>query len=295
MPTDMVGETIGPITHDVDERWTMAYAASLSDAHDCYFDTLANGGIVAHPMFAVCLEWPVIVAGRETSDRWGICAEEVRRSIHATHDLTVHRLVRPGDRLTTKLTYTGIEHRTPGAFGTMRIETVDALGAPVATTHQGGLFLNAETVGPDRPAPDVLANPDLGELPAEPAKEIAIHIPHGASHRYTECARIWNPIHTDAAAAHAAGLPGVILHGTATLALGVSAVIDAVAGGDPHSVRRVACRFGAMVLMPSTVTVRVFDESPLAEGNAAARTVRFDVLNARGEPAIDQGFIVLSG
>src|SRR4029077_6419959 len=42
------------------------------------------------------------------------------------------------------------------------------------------------------------------------------------AHVYTECARIWNPIHTDRAVARAAGLPDIILHGTATLALAVS-------------------------------------------------------------------------
>ena len=42
------------------------------------------------------------------------------------------------------------------------------------------------------------------------------------AHVYTECARIWNPIHTDRAVARAAGLPDIILHGTATLALAIS-------------------------------------------------------------------------
>ena len=290
----MVGETIGPIAHDVDERWTMAYAASLGDTHDCYFDTLADDGVVAHPMFAVCPEWPVIVAGRDISDRWGITADEVRRSVHATHDLTVHRLVRPGDHLSTKVTYTGVEKRKPGTFQTMRIDTVDADGNPVATTYQGGMFLNVETAGENRPDLDAPAEPDFGALPVEPLAEIPVPVAHGAAHTYTECARIWNPIHTDAAVAKKAGLPGIILHGTATLALGVSAVVDAAAGGDPNRVRRIVCRFRAMVLMPSTIIVRVWDEFPVADLGTATRAVRFDVLNAEGGPAVDRGVILLS-
>jgi acyl dehydratase len=39
---------------------------------------------------------------------------------------------------------------------------------------------------------------------------------------YTECSRIWNPIHTNPAVATRAGLPRPILHGTATLAMAVS-------------------------------------------------------------------------
>ncbi|WP_419945201.1 MaoC/PaaZ C-terminal domain-containing protein [Candidatus Poriferisodalis sp.] len=291
--TDMAGETIGPIAHEVDERWTMAYAASLGDTHDCYFDTLADDGVVAHPMFAVCPEWPVIVSGRDVSDRWGISPDEVRRSVHATHDLTVHRLVRPGDRLTTSLTYTGVEQRKPGTFQTMRMDTVDADGKPVATTYQGGMYLNVETVGGDRPDADAPAEPDFGPLPDESMAEIPVPVAHGAAHTYAECARIWNPIHTDAAVARKAGLPGIILHGTATLALGVSAVVDAVADGDPNCVRRIVCRFRAMVLMPSTITVRVWDEFPVTDFGSATSAVRFDVLNQEGGPAVDRGVILL--
>ena len=295
VPTDMVGETIGPITHDVDARWTMAYAASLGDTHDCYYDTLADDGVVAHPMFVVCPEWPVIVAGRDVSDRWGISPDEIRRSVHATHDLTVHRLVRPGDRLTTNLTYTGVEQRKPGSFQTLRIDTVDTDGELVATTYQGGMYLGVQTEGPDCPDAEAPAEPEFGDLPAEPMAEIAVPVAHGAAHTYTECARIWNPIHTDAAVAEKAGLPAIILHGTATLALGVSAVVDAVAGGDPNRVRRIICRFRAMVLMPSTITVRIHDVTPVTGFGDATEAVRFDVLNAEGGPAVDRGVILLSG
>ena len=103
----------------------------------------------------------------------------------------------------------------------------------------------------------------------------------------TECARIFNPIHTDAAVARAAGLPEIILHGTATLALAVSRIIESDAGKDPARIERVAARFGAMVMMPSTVTVRV-----LAREGAV---VFFEVLSGEGRLAIRDGMIVLRG
>ena len=61
---------------------------------------------------------------------------------------------------------------------------------------------------------------------------ISIPVPAHLAHTYTECAHIWNPIHTDRAVALAAGLPDIILHGTATLALAVSALVDHQLGGD---------------------------------------------------------------
>jgi len=289
VPTDMVGDQIGPIKHEVDERWTMAYSAALGDTHDCYFDTRRNGGVVAHPMFAVCPEWPVIVQSRELADKWGITPEETRQGVHATHDVSIHRLVRPGDVLSTRLTYTGVENKRPGAYTTMKIETVDADGEAVFTTHQGGIHLGVPTVGEDRPDVSAPPIPELGPTSKEPITEILVPVAHGAAHTYTESARIWNPIHTDASVAKAAGLPAIILHGTATLALGVSAVIDAVADGNPERVRRIRGRMASMVLMPSTINVKVID-STTVDGQDI---VRFQVLTEEGGPAIDQGLVFL--
>ena len=287
IPTDMVGDQIGPLKHEVDARWVMAYSAALGDTQDCYFNTSRENGIVAHPMFAVCPEWPVIVQGRDLADKWGITPEETRQSVHATHDLVIHRLARPGDVLQTRLTYTGIENKSPGAYTTMKLETSDADDQPVFTTYQGGMYLGVPTEGDDRPARDTPDVPNLGPLPDKPLTEILVPVAHGAAHTYTESARIWNPIHTDAAVAKAAGLPAIILHGTATLALGVSATISTVAEGNPERVRRIRGRMASMVLMPSTVTVRVQDVTPVGGQDVA----RFEVLTEDGGPAINQGLV----
>lgn len=287
--TAMVGGSLDPATHEIDARWTMAYAAALGDTAGHYFDTTRTDGIVAHPMFVVCQEWPVIVSGRDGSERWGITADETRRSVHATHDLTVRRLIRPGDVLTTTAVHTGVEQRKPGAYVTTRLETSDAGGHVVATTEQGALYLGVPTEGDDRSADPSGPTIDLDD-PGPPLEEIPVAIAHGAAHTYTECARIWNPIHTDESVARAAGLPGIILHGTATMAFAVSCVIDIRAGGDPARVRRVIGRFGAQVLMPSTITVRLHATQRTSE---AFRTIPYEVLSENGGPAIDRGAVVL--
>jgi acyl dehydratase len=104
-----------------------------------------------------------------------------------------------------------------------------------------------------------------------------------AAHVYTECARIWNPIHTDAAVAHAAGLPAIILHGTATLALAVSRVVDRELDGDAARVRRISARFTGFVLMPSTLTVR-------CRGRRDA-TIHFDALGPDGRSVLGEGVL----
>ncbi|HYR79762.1 MAG TPA: MaoC/PaaZ C-terminal domain-containing protein, partial [Candidatus Dormibacteraeota bacterium] len=121
--------------------------------------------------------------------------------------------------------------------------------------------------------------------------EFKIQVPAAMAHVYTECARIFNPIHTDAAVARAAGLPAIILHGTATLSLAVSRIVEARAQSDPNRISRIACRFGAMVTMPSTLTLRIFADT--ARDTASSTGIYFEVLNSEGKLAIRDGFIGL--
>ena len=141
----------------------------------------------------------------------------------------------------------------------------------------------------DRPAADAPALPTAPSVGDTARAEIPLAISTGAAHVYTECARIWNPVHTDSAVAAAAGLPAIILHGTATMAMAVSKIVAAEAGYNPERVRRVHGRFAAMVLMPSMVTVRVTSRTPSSAGEA----VSFEVLNADGGRAIRDGMVLL--
>jgi acyl dehydratase len=107
----------------------------------------------------------------------------------------------------------------------------------------------------------------------------------GLCHTYTECARIWNPIHTERAVALRAGLHDIILHGTATWALAARAVLDARAGGDVRRLRRLAGRFRAPVDAGATLLVRHAEVAP----GVIAFTVE-----AGGAVAMDGGRIELA-
>ncbi len=288
MPLDssLVGTKIGSIASEIDTRWAMAYAASVGDCAACYLDTRRPDGIIAHPLFAVCFEWPAASSIRHKA-RANLSQDEAARGVHATHHTIVHRLVHPPERLITSAEVIGVERRKPGAYEVAKFDTVDDHGAPVCTTYYGSLYREVEVKGPDRPA-EVPPLPTLS-LSAPPRKEVRVQISAGAAHIYTECARIWNPIHTDSAIAAKAGLPGLILHGTATLAMAVSRIIEVEAEGDPGCVAQVAGRFGAMVLMPSEMLVRINARQKCTGGE----TVFFEACSAEGGRAIRDGVVVL--
>jgi acyl dehydratase len=280
LSTRMVGARTDAITHMVDNRWLMAYAAGIGDLNPRYMDPHAQP-LVAHPVFPVCLEWPVILTSRKLPGYETVTPAEGARGVHAAHDLHIYRPIRPGDRLTTQATVIALKAIKPGAAQTTRLDTVDQTGALVARTYQLGISRGVEVVGAaaeSEPAPP-LPQPDTS---VGAQRDFSIQVPAGAAHVYTECARIWNPIHTDRAVALAAGLPDIILHGTATMALAVTRLVDAYLGGDPTRVRRLGGRFSAMVLMPSTLRLSV---------SAHDKTLFYAVFTQDGEAAFSQGFL----
>src|SRR6185503_14112009 len=249
-----------------DARWVMAYAAALGETGPDFLDTLRPGGLVVHPLFPVCYEWPPAVELRARLYSDALAAQ----SVHATHDLHLHRAPRAGDRLRTTARVVLAEPRRPGAYVVTRMETVDADGAPVSTTDYGSIFRGVDC-GAGRRLADLPSPPDLAAA-AGAAWDETLTVAPELSHTYTECARIWNPIHTDRAVAVSAGLPGIILHGTATLALAVSrALRRAPAGQVP---RRIVARFAGMVPLPSTLTVEGGGTIPASEGTWTAFRAR---------------------
>jgi acyl dehydratase len=99
---------------------------------------------------------------------------------------------------------------------------------------------------------------------------------------YTECARIWNPIHTDSRVAADHGLPAPVLHGTEILARAVSILKNDYVFVSAASIASVRCTFRGMVLPGMTLTVRA---SPI-ERSTDDWTVYFDVLTDDGAAAI---------
>lgn len=289
LDASLIGTRVGPVEAEVDARWTMAYAASLGDMLDCYIDTRRAGGIVAHPLFPVCFEWPAAGAIRAKL-RATMAPGEPARGVHATHHTILHRPLRPPLRVRTSAEVLGVERRSAGAYEVVRFATVDEGGTPVCTTYYGSLYRKVEVKGADRPA-EIPALPAPAAIAKEPRAALTLPISAGLAHTYTECARIWNPIHTDLAVAAAAGLPGLILHGTATLAMAVSAIVRREAAGDPEQVAEIHGRFGAMVPMPSEVILRVHAREKTDRGEA----LFFEVLSADGGRAIRDGVVMLRG
>jgi acyl dehydratase len=278
-----VGRTLGPREVAPSARRIMAFAAGTDDRNPRYFDDTA-GPPLAPPLLAVSLEWPLLVALR--TELPGAGADELRRGVHAAHDVTIHRLPVAGETLRTTATVVAIERRPSGAGLLTRLDTVDAAGRPLWTTFNGGVYRGVALAGtPAR----LDAPPPPPDGPTQGGFSAAIAVPWNAAHVYTECAEIWNPIHTERAVALAAGLPDIILHGTATLGYAAQTIVDRLCDGDPARLQRLTGRFAAMVRLGTALTIRT--GAPVA--GESGTVVGYRVETADGAPAIRDGVAVL--
>jgi acyl dehydratase len=299
------------VEHTVDERRLRAFAAGVGDFSAPLFDLDSPDGIVAHPVFPVVIEWPLVVAG---PPGLGLDDDAVHAGLHVSHEIAWHRPIRPGDALRTSGRIETLEQRSAGLLALFVLATTDATGGPVVESRQGILYRGSTlddagdgspagaTPRPAPPAPEASApRPPRLVNPAEPAdpSEATERFDDLATFRveeadavvYSECSGIWNPIHTDPRVARLAGLPRPVLHGTATLARVVSALVEGRLEGDPTRVARLGCRFTAPIYPGDRATVAATDPHRLP---GAAHSLAFTARKDDGTAILDAGFIELT-
>ena len=262
IPASAVGIMVGPREDEVDARWLMAYAAALGEHGPEYFDTTRPGGILAHPLFPVCYEWPLALDVRAKA----VPDDVAVRGVHATHRLTLHRPPRAGDRLSTTATVVALERRTPGAYLVLRMETVDAAGQPVSTTEYGSLYLGVECESAPHPNPLPRREGEHGTFSPQGRGQGEGHTEPGAGRSTCRIATTLAHVYTGARESGTRSTPtGDRARRRAArhhpprhrhAGLAISQALRQQPRGAATPGRAVAARFGAMVRCPSRLVVR---------------------------------------
>lgn len=283
LATDGVGLASIANTTLIDTRYAMAYAAAISATNPAYFDDLTSGGTMVNPAIAFALQW----ASRGRPDQ----KPNLRAApygVHASTDLIVHRPFRTGEAVTTQGMVLQMRQIPPGVYTVDRYRMTASDGELVAELYYNGITRGATLVGDDVVLEGEPAWPDV---PTGRSGTVLwrqeIPVPRWAAQQYTECARIYNPIHTEPSVAKAAGLPDIILHGSATKALALNAVIDRSFDGDARRITRLCGQLRGMVLMPSTIAVEVLAEAVVG----GEKRVLFRTMTEGGQTAIKNGVV----
>ncbi|TWP38493.1 FAS1-like dehydratase domain-containing protein [Leekyejoonella antrihumi] len=278
--TEMIGRTGAPASEHVEDRWLMNYAAAVGDLTPHYYDNRGDTVLPGHPAYISHLEWEAISNLHEVLGE--LTAIERLQGVHSYNHTALSREVRSGDVLSSITSVVGVERRRSGARLTLKTVTTDVRDEVVAISHTATVFrgvpLNGDTLVPDAPVSQRPAAADRS------SRSGTIQIGPLAPYVFSECARDYGIIHTDIEVATRAGLPGLILHGTGTIAYALSDIVNHELGGDPTAVAGFQASLRAMVMCPSTTRIEVFDDRPHG-------TVWFELLTEDGSRAISQGAV----
>ena len=281
LSTDGVGLNSIAKTTLIDTRYAMAYAAAVNDVNPAYFDDLATGGVKVHPGIAFALQWPSRFRPDQKPN-----PRAAPYGVHASTDLTIHRPFRTGEAVTTQGKTIQMRLTRPGVYNVDRYRMTASNGELIAELYYNGITRGATLAGPAAIVDEEPAWPEISAPAAAIWCEevpVALH----AAQQYTECAQIYNPIHTEPSVAKAAGLPGIILHGSATKAMSLSVVINRCFGGDAARITRLCGQLRAMVLMDTTIAVEALAEE-VVDGE---KRVLFRTVTEDGQPAIRNGIV----
>ncbi len=243
------------VVAEVDTRWVLAYAASLGFDRALCLDDTRLGGPIVPPTFCVGLEW-ILAGDPARATVLGMTPDERIRSVQAFQDSTFHRPFRAGTRVRISSEFRYMKRTRAGTLVATRITSRDAdAGDLLCETWMGSISRGVDCDVEEAGTPP----PYLAAPPMPPSADTAcamIQTDYGLAHTYTECARIWNPIHTERAVALRAGLPDIILHGTVTWGLAAREILRDRADGDVRRLRRLAGRFRAPVMAGGSLAVR---------------------------------------
>jgi len=280
IPKDAAGHRLEEALVAVEPRRLLSYAAGIGSSRDCYLDDLRPQGIVAPPAFCVVAEWTVL-NGSSFRDATQTHGEQAWRRIHVHQDTTFHRPIRAPATLQVRGRIVQVRSTRAGAFVLVHLSTHDARTSDLlASTWWGAIYRGIGCEG----ASSVEEAPPLESFDGSEGTPSPLTIPRWLPHVYTECAQIWNPIHTERKVAVAQGLPDIILHGTATWALVGEALIDAYGDGDPVRLSRLACRFKGPVIPGTEIVIK-----HAAKRRGPAASIAFAASSHMGEPALTDG------
>lgn len=132
--SDIVGIKLKEYTTVITWRQTTNYAASVGDMNPRYFDDLREGGIIARPMFAVALFWPVqqnILDYMEMP----YPPEVFRTMVHYTEYIEFFRPIRPGGRLCARGEVAAVIPQRSGTRIVFKFPVTDTAGKPFHTEY----------------------------------------------------------------------------------------------------------------------------------------------------------------
>ncbi|KAA3613863.1 MAG: hypothetical protein DWQ05_16440 [Calditrichaeota bacterium] len=268
-------------------RWrdTMNYAAAVGDNNPRYFDDRRKDGIVAPPMVAVALTWPIVQNLWEFIEASDFPFDILQRQVHYSEYLHLHDAIKPGDELWINGEIIAI---VPGKSGThivIRFIAINQDGKAIFTEFIGGMMRGVHCSDAGAGGETLPKIPVPGKLNT-PVWEKKIKIDPLLPYIYDGCSNIVFPIHTSQKFAQKVGLPGILLQGTAALAFAAREILDRHAESNPQKLKALSCRFADMILPGTKIKIQLLS----LEKNGENIDLYFQILGEKNQLVIKNGF-----
>ena len=261
----------------VDPDAALAYANATNEPNDCY-----ARGLAVPPLFTAALT--LEAQGQVHRSHVDMDAiPGVRAGVHAEHDVSFARPLRPGMALRWQASSHSIRPTPVGPMITIHVNVTDGEGQPLVEHLWSSIFIGGRydaRLGPELPDH---AFPEAAR--AKPIGRVGFDVTRDQGFRYGGASGDRPPHALDDVWAQAEGFEGKILQGMCTFAMCSGAVVKELAGGDPDKLRRLAGRFASPVRPGHELAVELYDAGPCPDGG---RAVVFEA-TSEGDTVVKHG------
>lgn len=269
-------------------RWTPGRAMSVSKEVLAAYaqateerSAIALEGRIATPVFAIVPVWDALQEAARS-----VAPEEARpRVVHGDQDIQISTPIQSGMTLRSRAAAVGVHVKESGTTVVLKTETRDGEGRLLNEQYVTEFYRGVSGgEGGGETAPDHRTPAEVAS--AEPDAELTYPVDDDQTYRYAEASGDDHDIHLDEAAARAAGLPGIIVHGLCLMAFAGRAVLESRGEADPAAVRRLAVRFSRPLAPGTAVTTRI-------RGLGAGGAFAFDAVDADSNVILKDGLAEL--
>lgn len=285
--SDLVGAKLKPLKAKVERRASTNYAAAIGETNPIYFDDLEQDNLVSHPVFPVALSWELNSNLDQYID-YPIEKEIIHRLVHQSEHMEIKRLLRVGEEVTIQGKILAVMPHMLGTKIVIYLEYLDINKEIVLKEYTGGIVFGTACADEGKGKDDLPVSPRVELAEGEQyiwSKELFVD--RNLPYIYDGCANISAAIHTSPKFATSIGLPDIILHGTASLALAIKE-LTAHYNIDPRNVTELAAKFTGMVVPGNNITINVLK----VEEDNGQKVIDFEVTNVKGEGALKGGRLV---
>ncbi|UNK72227.1 MaoC family dehydratase N-terminal domain-containing protein [Microbacterium sp. H1-D42] len=286
---DWLGVRTTPFQHLVGERQLMNFAAAVQSTRHAFYDDRAADGLAAFPTFSSYYSWRAVAQLWEQLRELGASDRVMNQQVHYRSVITNHREFVAGETVTVVAEVTGLRQHKAGTLLATTVDMRAADGTLICQELAEGMLRGIESPAGAhqfaRAAAPTLAGPAKRNL------DVRIQVGPLLAHQYDAGADIHFPIHTSARAAHDAGLPGIIVQGSATLGICVDNVLDwLLPSADRAFVSQVEGSFGTFLRPGTDVQLRA-EASAWNDGMAE---VVFSLFSQDEKEIIRNGYIAVT-